>query len=102
MPLRVGKCVIIDDHLVDFHEDPLPTQGPPPPPPPPLPPTRSEMSHFLDAICDLSTHVANMDTHLTSSIEAVHECTHQLEFPKNHDRCPPAPYDPYDWHNGHD
>ncbi|CAA7405453.1 unnamed protein product [Spirodela intermedia] len=51
----------MDDYPDDSREDPLPTQSPPPPPP-----SHSEMSHVLDAIRDMSTHVTNMDTHLTS------------------------------------
>ncbi|CAA6674084.1 unnamed protein product [Spirodela intermedia] len=47
----------------------------------------------------MSTRVTNMDTHLISSIKVVHERTRRLEFPNGHDKRPPAPYDPYDWHN---
>ncbi|CAA6668583.1 unnamed protein product [Spirodela intermedia] len=74
----------MDDYPDDSREDPLPTQSPPPPPP-----SHSEMSHVLDAIRDMSTHVTNMDTHVSN---------HKTKEPpaNGHDRRPPAPYDPYD------
>ncbi|CAA7407529.1 unnamed protein product [Spirodela intermedia] len=114
----------MNDHPNDSCEDPLLTKNPPPPPP-----SCSDMSHVLDAIRDLSTRVTNIDTRQTShhsptldeppltpfpsdptphATQFFNRACHHLDpydhynNPNDHDRCPPALYDPYNLHNGCD